>query len=157
MIFKSLKKPKELVKKEEALALKIPIILVDGNQKVLNVFVSGMFPKRKQTQEKGRLSILAGVAKVSDGNQLLIFTPKQMLKTLPIAPAQVKAGKPSESLLNKIRQIMYSFYRAKEIILKVYNNIMNNFIKTEWMLYLKLLQIVKHPTLISYYSIFQII
>ena len=116
-----------------------------------------MFPKRKQTQEKGRLSILAGVAKVSDGNQLLIFTPKQMLKTLPIAPAQVKAGKPSENLLNKIRQIMYSFYRAKEIILKVYNNIMNNFIKTEWMLYLKLLQIVKHPTLISYYSIFQII
>ena len=62
-----------------------------------------------------------------------------MLKILPIAPAQVKAGKPCENLLNKIRQIMYSFYRAKEIILEVYNNIMDNFIKTEWMLYLKLL------------------
>ena len=51
MIFKSLKKTKEtkrIVKKEkEALALKIAIILVDGNQKVLNVFGSGMFPKRK--------------------------------------------------------------------------------------------------------------
>ena len=80
-----------------------------------------------------------------------------MLQILPIALAQVKAGKPRENLLNKIRQIMYSFYRAKEIILEVYNNIMDNFIKTEWMLYLKLLQIVKHPTLINYYSIFQII
>ena len=34
-----------------------------------------------------------------------------MLQQLPIAPAQVKAGNNSESLLNKIRQIVYSLYQ----------------------------------------------
>ena len=45
-----------------------------------------------------------------------------MLKRLPIALAQVKAGNNSESLLNEIRQIIYSLYRSKEITKKVYNN-----------------------------------
>ena len=34
---------------------------------------------------------------------------------LPIALAQVKAGKNSESLLNEVRQIVYSLYQSKEI------------------------------------------
>ena len=46
-----------------------------------------------------------------------------MLKRLPIALAQVKAGNNSESLLNGVRQIVYSLYRSKEITKKVYNNI----------------------------------
>ena len=49
-----------------------------------------------------------------------------MLKRLPIALAQVKAGNNSERLLNEIRQIVYSFYRSKEITKKVYNNIINS-------------------------------
>ena len=49
-----------------------------------------------------------------------------MFQRLPLALAQVKAGNTSENLLNKIRQIMYSLYRAKEITRKVYNNIMNS-------------------------------
>ena len=57
---------------------------------------------------------------------LKILTPKQMLQRLPIAVAQVKAGNTSENLLNEIRQIIYSLYRAKEITKKVYNNIMNS-------------------------------
>ena len=40
--------------------------------------------------------------------------------------AQVKAGNNSESLLNEIRQIVYSLYRSKEITKKVYNNIINS-------------------------------
>ena len=36
-----------------------------------------------------------------------------MLQRLPIALAQVKASKTSENLLNKIRQILFSLYRAK--------------------------------------------
>ena len=40
-----------------------------------------------------------------------ILTPKQMLQRLPIALAQVKAGNNSESLLNEIRQIVYSLYQ----------------------------------------------
>ena len=60
------------------------------------------------------------------GEGLKILTPKQMLQRLPIALAQVKAGNTSENLLNEIRQIIYSLYRAKEITKKVYNNIMNS-------------------------------
>ena len=41
-----------------------------------------------------------------------------MLKRLPIALAQVKAGNNSESLLNEIRQIVHSLHRSKEITKK---------------------------------------
>ena len=50
-----------------------------------------------------------------------ILTPNQMLKRLPIVLAQIKEG--NNSLLNEIRQIVYSLYRSKEITKKVYNNI----------------------------------
>ena len=63
----------------------------------------------------------------NEGQGLKILTPNQMLKRLPIALAQVKAGNNSESLLNEIRQIVYSLYRSKEITKKkVYNNIINS-------------------------------
>ena len=58
-----------------------------------------------------------------EGKGLKILTPNQMLKRLPIALAQIKAGNNSESLLNEIRQIVYSLYRSKKITKKVYNNI----------------------------------
>ena len=45
-----------------------------------------------------------------------------MLQRLLIALAQVKAGNNSQSLLNEIRQFVYSFYQSKEITKKVYNN-----------------------------------
>ena len=57
------------------------------------------------------------------GKELKIVAPKQMLQRLPIALAQVKAGNNSESLLNEIRQILYSLYQSKQITKKVYNNI----------------------------------
>ena len=63
---------------------------------------------------------------VSDHSYLKILTPKQMLQRLRIALALVKVGNTSENLLNEIRQIIYSLYRAKEITQKVYNNIMNS-------------------------------
>ena len=55
-----------------------------------------------------------------------ILTPTQMLQRLPIALAQVKAGNSSESLLNKIRQIVYSLYQSKQINKKLYNNIIKS-------------------------------
>ena len=60
------------------------------------------------------------------GTGLKILTPKQMLQRLPIALAQVKAGNNSESLLNKIRQIVYSLYQSKQITKKVYINIIKS-------------------------------
>ena len=60
------------------------------------------------------------------GTGLKISTPKQMLQRLPIVLAQVKAGNNSESLLNEIRQIVYSLYQSKQITKKVYNNIIKS-------------------------------
>ena len=57
---------------------------------------------------------------------LKILSHKQMLQRLPIALAQTKAGNNSDSLLNEIRQIVYSLYRSKEITKKVYNNIIKS-------------------------------
>ena len=86
-------------------------VLVKGREMVLTAFKNGIFQLSKESQE---------------GEGLKIFTPNQMLKRLPIALAQVKAGNNSESLLNEIRQIVYSLYRSKEITKKVYNNIINS-------------------------------
>ena len=60
------------------------------------------------------------------GEGLKILTPNQMLQRLPITLAQAKTGNTYENLLNKISQIIYSLYRAKEITKNVYNNIMNS-------------------------------
>ena len=49
-----------------------------------------------------------------------------MLQRLPIALTQVKAGNNSESLLNKVRQIVYSLYQSEQVTKKVYNNIIKS-------------------------------
>ena len=67
-------------------------------------------PKQNETKETG----------------LKILTPKQMLQRLSIPLAQVKAGNNSETLLNEIRQIIYSLYQSKEITKKVYNNLIKS-------------------------------
>ena len=66
------------------------------------------------------------LAREQEGTGLKILTPNQMLKRLPTALAQVKTGNNSESLLNEIREIVYSLYQSKEITKKVYNNIINS-------------------------------
>ena len=66
------------------------------------------------------------LAREQEGTGLKILTPNQMLKRLPIALAQIKAGNNSESLLNEIREIFYSLYRSKEITKEVYNNKINS-------------------------------
>ena len=61
-----------------------------------------------------------------EGTGLKILTPKQMLQRFPISFEKIKAGNNSQSLLNLIRQIVYSLYRSKEITKKVYNNILKS-------------------------------
>ena len=52
------------------------------------------------------------------GTELEILTPKLMLQIFPTAFAQIKAANNSESLLNEIRQTVYSLYQPKEITKK---------------------------------------
>ena len=60
------------------------------------------------------------------GKGLKILTPKQMLQRLPVALAHLKASNNSESLLDEIRQIVYSLYHSNQITKKVYNNIIKS-------------------------------
>ena len=87
-----------------------------GTEMVLNGFKSKIF----FTKSKG-----SGFLNTNH-SKLKILTQKQMLKRLPIALAQVKAGNNSENLLNEIRQIVYSLYQSKEITKKVYNNLIKS-------------------------------
>ena len=72
------------------------------------------------------LMVSEAKTKATKGTGFKTLTPKQMLQRLPIALAQVQAGNNSESLLNEIRQIVYSLYQSKEIIKEVYNNIIKS-------------------------------
>ena len=49
-----------------------------------------------------------------------------MLQISPITLAEVKKDNNPESLLNEIRQIVYSLYQSKQITKKVYNNIIKS-------------------------------
>ena len=89
--------------------------LVKVRELMYNTFRSGIFRRLEKSQEGEGVN-----------EQLKILTPNQMLKRLSIALVQVKAGNNSESLLNEIRQIVYSLYRSKEITKKVNNNIINS-------------------------------
>ena len=80
----------------------------------------------KFIEDYGSMILEAKKIVKQEGQGLKILTPNQMLKRLPIALAQIKVGNNSESLLNEIRQIVYSLYRSKEITKKVYNNIINS-------------------------------
>ena len=85
--------------------------LCSGRDMLYNAFQSGILKKLEESQE---------------GEGLKTLTPNQMLKRLPKTLAQIKTGNNSESLLNEIRQIVYSLYRSKEITKKVYNNIIKS-------------------------------
>ena len=91
----------------------------------INVFYNARDNGIQFIHDYGRMILEAKdkALKEKFGEGFKMLTPNQMLKRLPIAIAQVKSGNNSESLLNEIRQIVYSLYRSKEITKKVYNNI----------------------------------
>ena len=95
------------------------------NQKIFEIFIiqdkdNDLFNNNAKIRSE---AIYEAKQDQTRGTGLKILTPKQFLQRLPIALAQVKAGNNSESLLNEIRQIVYSLYQSKEITKKVYNNI----------------------------------
>ena len=117
MNFKKNAKPRSPEKRQEKeIVLNNLYSFWEGREKVLDAFESKIF----SIKSKG-----AGFLN-PDRSKLKILTPKQMLQRLPIALAQVKAGNNSESLLNEIRQIIYSLYQSKQITKKVYNNIIKS-------------------------------
>ena len=104
MSFKKYTKPRSQEEKQEKeIVLENLCNLFEGREKVLDAFESKIF----SIKSKG-----AGILN-HNHSKLKILTHKQMLQRLPIALAQVKAGNNSESLLNEIRQIVFSLYQSK--------------------------------------------
>ena len=105
MIFSGLKDLKEKIKKmsEEERKIEKPDNIVKIVEEILK------FNKRYQ-----------------EGKGLKILTPNQMLSRLPISLAQLQAGHNSEKLKNEITQLLYSFYRSKNMIKEVHNNLIKH-------------------------------
>ena len=68
-------------KKSKKEVLDSTLAFLQGREMVFTAFKSGIFPRSKESQE---------------GEGLKILTPNQMLKRLPIAFAQIKAGNNSK-------------------------------------------------------------
>ena len=88
--------------------------LYDSRQKIINL----LNDNAKIRSE----AIYKSKQNKTTGTGLKILSSKQMLQRLPIALSQAKAAKNLESLLNEIRQILYSLYQSKQIPKKVYNS-----------------------------------
>ena len=71
--------------------------------------------------EKSLYEFMNRIYESRQGKGLKTLTPKQMLQRSPIALAQIKAGNNSESLLNEIRQIVYSLHQSKDYQYKIIN------------------------------------
>ena len=83
-----------------------------------------MSEKERQIKKPDKiLKIIEETLKFNEQNQegkgLKILTPNQMLSRLPITLAQ------SENLKNEIRQLLYSFYRSKNVTKQVCNDLIN--------------------------------
>ena len=96
--------------------------------------------EQKSDLESEKLDIAMGGKSESDeepkqkGKGLKIMTPKQMITSLPILLAQLKAGNNSQKRKNEIREIAYSLYRSKNLSKLMYNNLINTIHK--WRQYL---------------------
>ena len=98
--------------------------------KLQNVFKSNLNKKSRgrYKSEKRMIFSIESEAKYKKIHEtgVKMLTTKHMLQRLAVALALVKAGNTSKNLLNKIRQIIYSLYRAKGITKIVYNNKINS-------------------------------
>ena len=92
----------------------------------INVLFNARNNAIKFIEDYGSVILEAKSLAKQEGTGLKILTPKQMLQRLPIALAEIKAGNNLESLLNEIKQIVYSLYQSKEITKKVYNDIIKS-------------------------------
>ena len=88
----------------------------------INILFNARNNAIKFIEDFGSMILEAKKLAKQEGTGLKILTPKQMLQRLPIA----LAGNNSKSLLNEIRQIVYSLYQSKEITKIVYNNIIQS-------------------------------
>ena len=106
----------------------------EKNRPLVNLINSGLNDLKeeiKKLSEKGKeiedpestVKIVKEILNFNEQNQkakgIKILTPNQMLSTLPISLAQLKAANNSEKLKNDIRQLLHSLYRSKNMTKQV--------------------------------------
>ena len=94
------------------------------NEKLVNNINNGLIDLRNEIKNRENenpekvadiLENILDFNKQQKGKEIKILTPQRILQRLSIALAQLKAGNTAENLMNEIRQIIYSFYREKEV------------------------------------------
>ena len=80
-----------------------------------------------EIEKPDKINIVEKILKFNEQNQqgkvIKILTPNQMLNRLPIAWAQLQAWNNSNKLKYKIRQLLYSLYRSKNMTEQVYKSL----------------------------------
>ena len=121
---------KELYKTNDKEKNRLLVSVINSGLKDLKEKIKEMSKERKIEKPDKIVKIVKKILKFNkqkqEGQGIKILTPSQMLSRLPISLAQLKAGNNSEKLKNKIRQLLYSLYRLKNITKQVYSNLMKS-------------------------------
>ena len=89
--------------------------------------VGALLPEtEEQSREEASRALLELANGTTTGSGLKIMTPNQLITRLSILLSQRVAGNNSNKLKNKIRQIIYSLYRSKNLTKTVNNHLINN-------------------------------
>ena len=111
----------------------------EKNNKLVNLINSGLKDLKEEIKKMSEaeieiedpeviVEIVEEIRKFNEQSQqkgqgIKILTPNQMLNRLPIALAQLQAGNNSNKLKNEIRQLLYSFYRSKNMTEQIYKSL----------------------------------
>ena len=130
--------PKNPIKTKKRRCIKVCKTSLSARESIINPFEKAIFPCKdgfkvgkesdeesdKQTDITDMPDLETEECAAEKTNQqiqgLKVLTTNQMLRRLPIALAQLKAGNNSEKLKNQVRQIFYSLYRSKKLTKQLY-------------------------------------
>ena len=105
------------------------VSLINSGLKDLEEEIKKMSEVEIENENPGLIvNIVEKILKLNKQNQqkgqgIKILTPIQMLSSLPITLAQLKAGNNSEKLKNEIRQLLYSLYHSKNMTEQIYKSL----------------------------------
>ena len=107
-------------------------VRVDSIKKVLSTLqrIIDYIPKDNAFKSEENEKIIDIVERIPEfykksqsGQGVKILTPNEMLSRLPISLAQFNAGNDSEKSKNKIRQLLYSLYKSKQLTKNIYKSL----------------------------------
>ena len=107
------------------------VSLINSGLKDLKEEIKNMSEKERKIEKPDKIvkiveEILNFNKQKQEGQGIKILTPNQMLSRLPISLAQLQARNNSNKRKNEIRQLLYSFYRSKNMTKQVYNNLIKH-------------------------------